>query len=197
MRKATKRVSAQSLSLAALVAGWIAIASAQPVREPLPLDVVTSLRAHNSRSPVNLSPGGEWLAHTYGREETVPRHTAMFAKSGFPFAEGNARMQAALTNTKNGQVIRLGGAKGVSWAPVWSPDGQHVAFYADDSGAASLWIWERSSGKWSSDGTAVYARWKTLAGRCSLRRGTCRGRPPGPPAPHAGESHREDNDLVA
>jgi WD40 repeat protein len=137
----------ESLSLAALVAGCIAIGSAQPVREPLPLDVVTSLRSHNSRSPVNLSPDGEWLAHTYGRDETVPRQTAMFARSGFPFAEGNARMQAALTNTRNGQVIRLGGDKGVSWAPVWSPDGQRVAFYADDSGEASLWIWERSSGK--------------------------------------------------
>jgi dipeptidyl aminopeptidase/acylaminoacyl peptidase len=135
------------MSSVGLFAGFIAIGSAQSLREPLPLDVITSLRSHNGRSPVNLSPDGEWLAHTYGRDETVPRQTVMFAKTGFPFAEGNARMQAVLTNTRNGQVVRLGGDKGVSWAPVWAPDGQRVAFYADDSGDASLWIWERQTGK--------------------------------------------------
>lgn len=122
-------------------------ASGQPVREPLPLDVAASLRSHNGRSPIDLSPDGEWVAHTYGRDETVPRQTSLFAASGFPFAEGNARMQAALTHTKTGQVIRLGGEKGSSWGAVWSPDGKRVAFYADDTGEASLWVWERATGK--------------------------------------------------
>lgn len=130
-----------------LVAGGTGTTSAQPTREPLPLDVITSIQSHNGRSPVDLSPDGEWLAHTYGRDETVPRQTILFAASGFPFAEGNARMQAALTNTKTGQVIRLGGEKGSSWGAVWSPDGKRVAFYSDDTGEASLWVWERATGK--------------------------------------------------
>src|SRR5688572_20975371 len=130
-----------------LVACGTGTMPAQPTREPLPLDVITSIQSHNGRSPIDLSPDGEWLAHTYGRAETVPRQTALFAASGFPFAEGNARMQAALTNTKTGQVIRLGGEQGSSWAAVWSPDGRRVAFYSDDTGAASLWLWERETGK--------------------------------------------------
>jgi dipeptidyl aminopeptidase/acylaminoacyl peptidase len=71
----------------------------------------------------------------------------MFSATGVPFAEGNARMRAALTNTKGGQVIRLGGDKGSSWGAVWSPDGQRVAFYSDDSGEASLWIWDKATRK--------------------------------------------------
>jgi dipeptidyl aminopeptidase/acylaminoacyl peptidase len=52
-----------------------------------------------------------------------------------------------LTNTKSGEVIRLGGDKGASWGAVWSPDGQRVAFYSDDSGTASLWIWSKATRK--------------------------------------------------
>lgn len=124
-----------------------ALLRGQPLREPLPIDVAASLQSHNGRSPVDLSPDGEWLAHTYGRDETVPRQTLLFAASGFPFAEGNARMQAALTHTKTGRVIRLAGEKGSSWGAVWSPDGQRVVFYSDDTGQAGLWVWERVTGK--------------------------------------------------
>ena len=104
----------QSVLAVVFIALGPALAPGQPIREPLPIEVVASLRSHNGRSPVDLSPDGEWLAHTYGRDETVPQTSAFFAASGFPFAEGNARMQAALTNTKTGQVIRLGGEKGSS-----------------------------------------------------------------------------------
>ncbi len=131
------------LAIAACAAGL----SAQQLREPLPFDVAARLIAHNTRSPIGLSPDGMWVAHTYGRDEVVPRQTREFAATGFPFAEGDARMQACLSNTQTGEPIRLGGDQGASWAPVWSPDGSRVAYYADDDGEAGLWIWVKATGK--------------------------------------------------
>ncbi|NOT07980.1 MAG: S9 family peptidase [Gemmatimonadales bacterium] len=118
-----------------------------PSREPLPLDVALALRGHNSRSPINFSPNGEWIAHTVQSAENVPRDSTAFSYSptGFPFAEGDARMEATLTNVRTGEAILLGGSRSASWAPVWSPDGNRVAFYSDEGGEAGLWIWERAT----------------------------------------------------
>ena len=127
--------------------GSAAVAPAQKSREPLPLEVATSLQSHNSRSSFNLSPDGQWVAHTVATAETVQTAIAYFSATGVPFAEGNARMQATLTNTKTGQVIRLGESTSSSWAPVWSPDGERVAFYSDQGGEAGLWIWEKATRK--------------------------------------------------
>lgn len=132
---------------AALLALALTIATSAQTSAPLPLDVIVSLKSHNGRSPVDLSPDGEWVAHTYGREDRVPRQTRLFGTTGFPFAEGDARMQAALTNVRTGEVIRLGGEKGASWGAVWSPDGQRVAYFSDDSGEVGLWIWEKAARK--------------------------------------------------
>lgn len=76
----------QLLLALSLLALGPAVLCGQPLREPLPIDVAASLRSHNGRSPVDLSPDGEWVAHTYGRDETVPRQRLLFAASGFSFA---------------------------------------------------------------------------------------------------------------
>jgi dipeptidyl aminopeptidase/acylaminoacyl peptidase len=118
------------------------------LREPLPLEVAISAQRHNSRSPVDLSPDGQWVAHTVATNQLIPRDAlgGLFAATGFPFGEGDARMQATLTNTRTGAVIRLGSPRSASWAAVWAPDGQRVAFYSDESGEAGVWIWERATG---------------------------------------------------
>lgn len=145
-----------------LLLGWIAsslvgqagvlplhLAAQMParVREPLPLDVVLSLRRHNTRSPISLSPDGVWIAHTVQTDDNVPRDSlsTTYSATGFSFAEGAARMEATLSNVRTGETIRLGGARSASWAPVWSPDGKRVAFYSDEGGEAGLWIWEIAS----------------------------------------------------
>src|SRR5262245_5613020 len=115
--------------------------SATKLRAPLPLDVALSVRTHNGRSPINFSPDGRWIAHTVLSDETVARDTVSerYAASGFPFAEGDSRMEATLTNVKTGEVIRIGSPKSSSWAGAWSPDGERVAFYSDEGGEAGVW----------------------------------------------------------
>lgn len=133
----------------ALIAVMLTVAPAGIARssDPLPLDVALSLRGHNGRSPVNLSPDGAWVAHTIEAVDTVRRGASRsYSASGFPFAEGNSRMEATLSSLRGDDAVRIGAEDASSWAPVWSPDGRRVAFYSDQGGEAGLWVWERTSG---------------------------------------------------
>ena len=113
---------------------------------PLPLEVALEIRGHNGRSPINFSADGSWIAHTVETAETVPRGDSYaYADTGFPFAEGNARMEATLSAVDGSEEIRLGSAESSSWGAVWSPDGERVAFYSDEGGEAGLWIWNRET----------------------------------------------------
>ncbi len=137
------------LFAAVLVAAAPSTRAQAPARDPLPLDVALALRSHNGRSPINLSRDGLWLAHTVASIQTVPRDTATrsYSATGFSFGEGDSRMEATITNTKTGEAIRLGGATSASWAPVWSPAGDLVAWYDDQGGTAGLWIRDMKTGE--------------------------------------------------
>ena len=172
---ATSFFAAASLSV---LSGAALGAEAQaPRREPLPLEVAADARGHNGRSPIALSPDGQWIAHTVESTDTVPRATHQYSATGFPFAEGDSRMEATITNLRTGENIRLGGPKSSSWLGVWSPDGSRIAFYSDEGGEPGVWIWsfatkkaERFPGvmarpffgyetiRWSSDGKRLLCK---------------------------------------
>jgi dipeptidyl aminopeptidase/acylaminoacyl peptidase len=114
---------------------------------PLPLEVAATLPAHNGRSPVNLSPDGQWVARTEGTKTKIPRATSRYSATGFPFAEGDSRMRITLTSTRTGETVVLGDPESSNWGAVWSPDGRRVAFYSDAGGEAGIWIWEKASGR--------------------------------------------------
>jgi dipeptidyl aminopeptidase/acylaminoacyl peptidase len=176
-----RTVSSAAVVLLACLGAPLASRAAEPpsakLREPLPIEAAADTRGHNSRSPIALSPDGQWIAHTVETVDTVPRATHQYAATGFPFAEGDSRMEATITNLRTGESIRLGGSKSSSWLGVWSPDGSRIAFYSDEGGEPGVWVWsfatkkaERFPGvmarpffgyetiRWSSDGKRLLCK---------------------------------------
>lgn len=120
--------------------------------KPIPLTVEDALsqKPFPSFMPISLSPDGQWIAYTLHNSRT--NETFLGAKYRYftPSGVYNGSKNCAvwLTNTRTGEAISLGPADGTSsWSPVWSPDGQDLAFYSDSGGIAHLWIWEQASRK--------------------------------------------------
>jgi dipeptidyl aminopeptidase/acylaminoacyl peptidase len=149
VRRRARDVAAAALVIAApgdLAAQRSAVDA--PLSEPLPLEVIVSLRSHAGRSPVSFSPDGAWLAHTIDTADRLTRGPSrVYTATGVPLFEGDARPEATLSSTDGRRQIRLGDAESSSWAPVWSPRGDRVAFFSDADGVAGLWIWDRASGE--------------------------------------------------
>ncbi len=97
---------------------------------------------------ITLSPDGESVAYEIQdprrREVEKDRRYFYYTRTG---ADSRAvGCDVWITNTKSGESKNLTGGKGANWGPVWSPDGNLLAFYSDRSGLAHLWVWEKSSG---------------------------------------------------
>lgn len=135
MRARSRSTSVVLASLAGLPV--LAAQSPAPIRDPLPVGVAADLRDVNGRSPVAISPDGQWVAYTVETTDTVARATHQYSAPGFPFAEGDSRMEATITNLETGETVRLGTPKSSSWPAVWSPDGTRVAFYSDGASATT------------------------------------------------------------
>lgn len=156
---------------------------AQAGRAPRPLTVeeVVSFESFPNRTPIQLSPDGNSVAYTveYARR-TLGATSALM--------EGSASVltEVRIANTRTGETEPVMEASSDSWAPSWSPDGAHLAFYSNRSGAVGLWVWDRSTRRartisramiwtawtrnaprWTPDGSAVVvkllAEGKTLA----------------------------------
>lgn len=173
---------------AVIVAGVLALAAFTPslpaqqstrLGTPLPLEEILALRGHNARSPISISPDGNWVAHTIRTTDVLVRDSLSrrFSATGVAFAEGPSRMEATLSNAATEEVITLGDPGSSSWGPQWSPAGDRVAFYSDEGGTAGLWIWDRADRqrtkvrnlvvrpifgfetiRWSADGSRLLVR---------------------------------------
>lgn len=109
---------------------------AQKLGEPLPVESVASFRAFETEIPIDLSPDGEWVAYTVSGGSSL---------STAPKADISSSRELWLTSTRVSKTISLSKPNRSSWGGVWSPDGTRLAFFADWSGEAGLWVWEKTT----------------------------------------------------
>jgi dipeptidyl aminopeptidase/acylaminoacyl peptidase len=148
---------------------------------PLPVDVAVGLK-NLSAWPPQVSADGKLLAFVVidGRT-TAPFLERRMAETGLPSASLGA--QVWIQDRRTGRVTRLESGRSFSWAPVWSPDGQTLAFLSDREGAVHLHLWTRASGAvrrasaavfnldpsygeallWSNDGSQIFAAFSSEA----------------------------------
>lgn len=89
---------------------------------PPPLEAVAAVEVIVDQA---ISPDGQLLAYTY-TDLAQAVHTRI------------VRVGA-------NKVIELGSEDESTWAPVWSPDGRHLAFYMSRAGITSVALWDRKS----------------------------------------------------
>ena len=101
-------------------------------RRALTLDDLLAVRTPWTQHRIALSPDGRYLAFA-ARLEAHKVDTGSALPSG---ALNNVSgVQLWVTDIECGESWPLLGDEGRSWRPSWSPDGTHLAFYADHRGA--------------------------------------------------------------
>jgi dipeptidyl aminopeptidase/acylaminoacyl peptidase len=133
-----------------LLAGTVIFTASSAFAEtthPLKVDDALGVLAIPAQSPISLSPDGDWVAYTVQdarkRESTGDLRYSLYKKTG-AFVEA-VGCDIWIANTKTGESENLTRGSGTSWSPVWSPDGNHLAFYSDRSGVAQLWLWSKAT----------------------------------------------------
>ena len=140
-------------------------------RRALTLDDLLAVRTPWNQHRIALSPDGRYLAFA-ARLESRSDESQSLLPSGI--RSNVAGAQLWVTDIERGKSWPLLGDEGRSWRPSWSPDGTHLAFYADHGGVVQLWGWQPAEGsvevlseqalftpwqdtpRWSPDGSRVY-----------------------------------------
>jgi dipeptidyl aminopeptidase/acylaminoacyl peptidase len=113
-----------------------------------PLELEDLLRQERLRGAlgggeqVAFSPGGELLA--FARQRPVTR-----TRVG-NYLGGNERADLWLARVDGGEPVRItdGEPEGAGyWAPIWSPDGERLAFLSSRGGDVRTHVWDRETGE--------------------------------------------------
>lgn len=141
-------------------------------RRALTLDDLLVVRTPWNQHRIALSPDGRYLAFAARLEvQNADPPSGRFSSGAGGEVAG---AQLWMTDIERGESWPLLGDEGRSWRPSWSPDGTHLAFYADHRGAVQLWSWQPAVGsvevlseqalftpwqdtpRWSPDSSRVY-----------------------------------------
>ncbi len=108
---------------------------------------ILKIKSLSDRSRMQLSSDGECLAYVVvdpDRKSSFEQQTDEFSLHQLTGALiENHSQEVWVTNIKTKKTHQLGSETGVDWAPRWSPDGNHLAFFSDRMGAPHLWVWDR------------------------------------------------------
>jgi len=160
-----------------MLAGLVLTGCAIPTLAAIPYDLAFQMRELRRNDPPAVSPLGDRVAYVIVTPPEMRLQSARFLPNGTPADAIGARIHLS------GPVSRLEtglppicGGRGNQWNPVWSPDGQQLAFYSDEEGRPELWIHEPATGecrqtdaavirassfmgyqpRWSPDGRTIY-----------------------------------------
>jgi dipeptidyl aminopeptidase/acylaminoacyl peptidase len=116
---------------------------------PLPIKEAFTTLSLPMFTPIQLSPDGKLVAYTLQNairkaQTTSTRSLLDLERIGIP--RGVDYCDVWISDTTTGTAKNLTRGHGTNWSPVWSPNGQYLAFYSDRGGNPALWLWERTSG---------------------------------------------------
>lgn len=116
------------------VSCWAASESAR--NAAIPFEVIADAARPQWRATFDLSPSRRYAAHIV----YLPNTGAAAAKPG-------TATKIRVIDMRTGATRLLGPDAGSAWAPVWSPDGKTLAYFAADAdGEAGLWTWSSAAG---------------------------------------------------
>ena len=111
--------------------------------KPLSVEDAIKTRRFSEYSPLALAPDSNFIAYAVRPNVGLVITSESYSRTGVTVGGGNADIE--LLNVETGQEQNLTGGEGSNWQPVWSPDGNWLAFLSDrdGSGQARLWVWDR------------------------------------------------------
>ena len=112
---------------------------------PLTLEDLLKFNTFVGRVPIDITSDGDWIAYnTQNREQYEGGGgNSAYSKTGVMIEMAYGTIW--VTNTRTGEHCNLTPDSGSSWAPRWSLQGTHLAFFSDRMGKPHLFIWNRES----------------------------------------------------